>query len=95
MFKYLFFQYIKHAQIQRNKIVENKRKIGIELEKTHYFPRDKVKGFTGILKARMENFMNVTDSTENINIKTMFNFNTKLMKAKEMTSEERSIQIYK
>ena len=37
--------------------------------------------------------MNVADSTENINIKTMFNFNTKLMKAKEMTSEERSIQI--
>jgi hypothetical protein len=67
--------------------------MGIELERTHYFPRDKVKGFTGILKARFENIMSSTDNAENLNIKTVFNFNTKLMKAKEMTTEERSKKV--
>ena len=74
---------MKQIQSLRAAIVEKKRKLGIELDRTEYFPKGKKgKAFSGILKMRVESGIN---SDTPVNIKSAFILNERLMNAKDKT----------
>ncbi len=74
---------MKQIQSLRTVIVEKKREMGIELDKTEYFPKGKKgKAFSGILKMK---FDSVLTSDTPVNFKSAFTLNERLMNSMEKT----------
>ncbi len=74
---------MKQIQSLRAVIVEKKREMGIELDRTEYFPKGKKgKALGGILKMRFES---VLTSDTPVNLKSALILNERLMNTMEKT----------